>query len=52
MPGSREEIYQFEEATKDRASNVLKCFLPTLRLHLPNQSLYSKLYHRLEHMCT
>ena len=47
MPGSRDEMYQFEEATKDRASNVLKCFIPVLRLHLPNQRFYSKLYLRL-----
>ena len=46
MPGSRDEIHHFEETTRDRASNVLKCFIPVLRLHLPNQSLYSKLYHR------
>lgn len=49
MPGSRDEMYQFEEATKDRASNVLKCFIPVLRLHLPNQRFYSKIYHRLEY---
>ena len=46
MPGSRDEIHQFEEATRDHASNVLKCFVPMLRLHLPNQSFYSKLYDR------
>ena len=49
MPGSRDEMYQFEEATKDHASNVLKCFIPVLRLHLPNQNFYSKLYHRSEY---
>ena len=47
MPGSRDEVHQFEEATKDRASNMLKCFMPVLKLHLPSQHFYSTLYHRL-----
>ena len=46
-PGMR--CISLKKPTKDHASNVLKCFIPVLKLHLPNRSFYSKLYHRLEY---
>ena len=47
MPGSRDEMHQFEEHVKDHSSYVLKCFLPVLKIHLPNQQFFSILFHRL-----
>ncbi|XP_065883382.1 autophagy-related protein 2 homolog B-like isoform X2 [Dysidea avara] len=46
MPGSREEMRQFEEHAKDHSSYVLKCFLPVLKIHLPNQQFFSTLNNR------
>ena len=47
MPGSRDEMHQFEEHTKDHSSYVIKCFLPVVKIHLPNKQFFSTLFHRL-----
>ena len=46
MPGTREEMDQFEHHTVSRSRCAVTCTIPSLRVHLPSKEFMEILFNR------